>query len=129
MQSHDRICHRVPIKSEKERELYKRREEKGLEGTPRIILGKAEPSLQEIWCDDIKNEPVSRLKETNSSERGHAYAKKIVAACYALSQHYGFFMINENMIFLSSEKDIFTWINPDIRENHVKIYLPKTPEG
>lgn len=46
MKQHDRICHRIAIKSEKERELYKKREEKPVEGTPKIILGKAEPATQ-----------------------------------------------------------------------------------
>ena len=41
MKPTDKICHRVAIKSEKERELYKKREEKELEGTPKITMGKS----------------------------------------------------------------------------------------
>ena len=85
--------------------------------------------MQEIWTEDIKNEPVARLKETSSLEKAQSYAKKIMGACCVLSQHYGYFMINENMIFLNAQKEIFTWINPDVRENHVKIYLPHTHDG
>jgi hypothetical protein len=33
------------------------------------------------------------------------------------------------MIFFNAKGDIFVWINPDILENRVKIYLPATPEG
>ncbi len=33
------------------------------------------------------------------------------------------------MIFTNMRREIFTWINPDIKENHVKIYLPHTHEG
>ena len=43
--------------------------------------------------------------------------------------HYGYFIINENMVFFNQLKEIFAWINPDVCENHVKIYLPHTHEG
>jgi hypothetical protein len=33
------------------------------------------------------------------------------------------------MIFFNQQRDIFAWINPEILENHVKIYLPNTAEG
>ena len=33
------------------------------------------------------------------------------------------------MVFFNGQKDIFAWINPEIIENHVKIYLPNTAEG
>lgn len=33
------------------------------------------------------------------------------------------------MIFTNPQRNIFAWINPDIRENHVKIYLPHSHEG
>ena len=51
----DKVCLRIAIKSEKERELFRKREEKHIEGTPRVVLGKSEPALQEIWIDDVKN--------------------------------------------------------------------------
>ena len=78
-----------------------------MEGTPKVILGKAEPNLQEVWIDDLKTEPVTRLKEANNSEKAQFYAKTIVLACSALSQSYGYFIINENMIFMNSQKEIF----------------------
>ena len=46
-----------------------------------------------------------------------------------MAHHYGYFMINENMIFFNCLQDLFVWINPDLLENHVKIYLPPSPEG
>lgn len=55
MKQSDKICHRILIKSEKERELYRKREEKYIDGTPKIILGKADQNMQEIWTDDLKN--------------------------------------------------------------------------
>jgi hypothetical protein len=33
------------------------------------------------------------------------------------------------MIFFNSRREVFAWINPDIMENHIKIYLPHTHEG
>lgn len=33
------------------------------------------------------------------------------------------------MVFFNSQKDIFAWINPDILENHIKIYLSRNQEG
>lgn len=46
MKQSDRICHRITLKSEKERELYRKREEKPIQGTPKVILGKAEGNTQ-----------------------------------------------------------------------------------
>jgi hypothetical protein len=129
MKPNDKVCHRITIKTEKERELFKKREEKPVEGTPKIILGKAEPNVQEVWTDELKAEPIARLKEANGSDRGHYYARTVVSGCCGLSQHYGYFMINENMVFLNGQREMFVWINPDVRENHVKIYLPHTHEG
>lgn len=33
------------------------------------------------------------------------------------------------MVFLNTKGEIFVWINPDILENRVKIYLPASSEG
>jgi len=33
------------------------------------------------------------------------------------------------MIFLTPEREIVAWINPDIMLNQVKIYLPNTKDG
>lgn len=33
------------------------------------------------------------------------------------------------MVFFNQNKEIFAWINPDILENHVKIYLPDNHDG
>jgi hypothetical protein len=33
------------------------------------------------------------------------------------------------MVFLNEQRKVFVWINPDLLENTVKIYLPTTPEG
>ena len=35
---------KLPVKTEKEREAYRKREERPIEGNPKIILGKAEPN-------------------------------------------------------------------------------------
>lgn len=40
MKGGDRVCHRVVLKSSKEREMLVRREENYIEGTPKIIVGK-----------------------------------------------------------------------------------------
>jgi hypothetical protein len=113
----------------KEREMYLKREENYIENTPKIIVGKMEANIQEIWSDDLHSEPVARLKELNSNERAYNYARKIIVACTKLAPRYGFFIINENMIFFNLQKEIFAWINPDILENNVKIYLPNSQDG
>lgn len=33
------------------------------------------------------------------------------------------------MVFFNAQKEIFVWINPDLLENHIKIYLPRNQEG
>jgi hypothetical protein len=33
------------------------------------------------------------------------------------------------MVFLNERRDLFAWINPDVLENRVKIYLPFNHEG
>jgi hypothetical protein len=33
------------------------------------------------------------------------------------------------MVFFNPHREVFAWINPDILENHVKIYLPNNQEG
>lgn len=101
MKQSDKICIKIAIKSEKERDLYRKREEKYIKGTPKIILGKAEPNMQEIWIDDLRNEQITKLKEYNNTERAHLYAKTIVNACFGMANHYGYFIINENMIFFN----------------------------
>ena len=77
----------------------------------------------------MKIEPISKLKEYNNTDKAYSYAKTIVGACIALNNQYGYFIINENMIFFNQAKEIFVWINPEICENHVKIYLPHNLEG
>jgi hypothetical protein len=83
----------------------------------------------EIWTEDLRNEPVQRLKELNSDERAHLYARTILLACVRLAPRYGHFIINENMVFFNPHREIFAWINPEVLENHVKIYLPAGPDG
>lgn len=70
-----------------------------------------------------------RLKELNSSEKAFSYARCVMLACLRLAPRYGSFIINENMVFFNPQRDIFAWINPEILENTVKIYLPSSPEG
>jgi hypothetical protein len=82
-----------------------------------------------VWVDELKIEPIVKLKEYNNTDKAFSYAKTIVCACIALTNHYGYFIINENMIFFNQAKEIFVWINPDICENHVKIYLPHNYDG
>jgi len=65
----------------------------------------------------------------NSGEKAFLYAKKIIQACIGLANFYGFFIVNENMIFFNAQRDVFVWINPDLLENHIKIYLPRNQEG
>lgn len=38
-------------------------------------------------------------------------------------------MLNENMILSDQREQLFIWINPNILENKVKIYLPSSSEG
>lgn len=33
------------------------------------------------------------------------------------------------MVFFNPQKEVFAWINPDLLENHIKIYLPRTQDG
>lgn len=95
----------------------------------RLILGKLEGGIQEIWMDELRNEPVAKLKEFSVGERGLWYARTIIAACCGLASYYGFFIINENMVFFNTQREVSVWINPDLLENHIKIYLPHTHEG
>jgi len=46
MKSNDKICHQITLKSEKERDLYKKREERAIPGTPKVILGKSQSNAQ-----------------------------------------------------------------------------------
>lgn len=46
-----KICHKVQIKSEKDLEIFRMREEFPLIGTPKILIGKSDKHLQEIWTD------------------------------------------------------------------------------
>jgi hypothetical protein len=82
-----------------------------------------------VWTEEVRGESIVRLKELNSSEKAVEYARSIMGACVELAPVYGYFIINENMIFFNSAREIFAWINPDILENHVKIYLPLTHDG
>jgi hypothetical protein len=72
---------------------------------------------------------VGRLKEANSSEWAQVYALTIAGACCTLALQYGYFILNEKMAFTNPQKEIFAWLNPDTRENYVKIYLPQSYEG
>jgi hypothetical protein len=101
MRSNDKTCHTVTIKSEKDLEGFKRREERRIEGVPRIVLGKLEGSDQVIWMEELKSEPVARIKEFSVGERGLWYARTIVTACCGLANYYGYFIINENMVFFN----------------------------
>lgn len=94
MKGGDRICLKVGLKSAKEREAFLRREENYIEGTPKIIVGKLDNNIQEIWVDDLRRESVLRLKELNSDERAMSYARVIIGACVRLAPRYGFFIIN-----------------------------------
>jgi hypothetical protein len=52
-----------------------------------------------------------------------------VVACARLANRYGFFILNENMVFMGVRGEVLVWINPDPLENRVKIYLPAGVEG
>ena len=58
-----------------------------------------------------------------------SHARTVISTCCKLAQRYGFFMINENMVFYGEEASLLVWINPNPLENTVKIYLPDTKEG
>jgi hypothetical protein len=63
MKQNDRICHKVPVRSSKDLEAFALREESHIEGTPRVIVGKQlGTSLLEVWTDDLRGEPLLRLK-------------------------------------------------------------------
>ena len=125
----ERVSHLVQLKSDKELEGFKRREERNIEGVPHITLGKAEGGQIEVFMDELKPAPIIKLKELNGNERAFAYAKTVIQACCALATHYGLFMVNENMIFFNALREIYVWINPQLIENHIKIYLPRSADG
>lgn len=52
-----------------------------------------------------------------------------MVACVRLARRYGCFFLNENMVFLGPRGETAVWINPEVLENKVKIYLPSGPEG
>jgi len=33
------------------------------------------------------------------------------------------------MVLFNNQKEVFVWINPDLIENHIKIYLPHNHDG
>jgi len=72
---------------------------------------------------------ISSLKKLGSNFKAFDFAKNISESAFGLSSIYGYFMINENMIFKNVLDDIFVWINPNILSNKVKIYLAKNHEG
>lgn len=55
-------------------------------------------------------------------------ARNIIATCQHLKEAYGNFILNENMVFFEG-KQVYVWINPDITENKVKIYLENDEKG
>jgi hypothetical protein len=130
MKQCDRICHKVPLRSLKELDCYARREESHIEGTPKVIVARHLPlGVQELWTDDLRNEPLARLRDLSSNEKAFSYARRLLVSCCKLAHRYGYFIINENMVFFNAKGEIFVWINPDILENKVKIYLPANCEG
>lgn len=80
-----------------------------------------------VWTEDLKKDCLAQLKELNSNEEAFNAARIIIRACLELAPVYGFFIINENMVFMSEDQSVTIWINPNPLENHVKIYLPPTP--
>ena len=129
MRSNMKICNRVQLRSEKEIDNFKQREENPIEGTPKIVIGKYENPFLSIWTEDLKKDALTYLKDLNSSQRALDLAKVVVEACSKLAPVYGYFIINENMAFLSEAREVLVWINPNIFENKVKIYLPPSLEG
>ena len=79
MKQNDRICHRLPLRAQKDLDAFALRGQAHIEGTPRIILGKQLPgALLEVWTDELKADPLPRLRELNSGERAFAVARRVV---------------------------------------------------
>lgn len=123
------ICHKVQLRSEKEVEIFKRRECNHIPGTPKIAVEKYEMHVLTVWTQELRKDCLAQLKELNSNQQAFNFAKTITQACLQLVTVYGFFIINENMVFINEEQSVEVWINPNPLENQVKIYLPPTVEG
>jgi len=128
MKQNHRICHRVHLHHPKELDAFALREEAHIEGTPRIIIGKQlAGSVLEVWTDELRSDSLHRLRELNSNERAFGAARRVLVACVRLAERYGCFILNENMAFLGPQSEVLVWINSDVLENRVKIYLPSGP--
>ena len=130
MRQNHRICHRVHLRAPKQLDAFALREEAHIEGTPRIIIGKQLPGgVLELWTDELRTDSLHRLRELNSSERAFGAARRVLLACVRLAERYGCFILNENMVFMGPHSEVLVWINSDVLENRVKIYLPGGSEG
>ena len=129
MQEGSRICKKV-IVTPSQREQYIKREIHYIPGTPKLQLGKFIPAhhSQEIWITALQTSPIWKLRQSFSAAISYPMARSIIAACQHLKGVYGNFMLNENMVFFEG-KEVYVWINPDIMENKVKIYLEKDEKG
>ena len=68
------------------------------------MIGNYENLILPIWTEDLKKDALSYLKELNSNHKALAHARGMVEACTKLAAVYGYFIINENMVFLTESK-------------------------
>ena len=94
MRTNLKICHKVQLKSEKELENFKKREEYHVKGTPKIAIGRCQNNLLTLWTEDLRRDCLSLLKNHYSSQKAFEWARVIIEACQTLAPIYGFFIIN-----------------------------------
>ena len=94
MRNNLKICHKVQLKSEKEIEGFKMREEHHVRGTPRIAVDHCENNLLTLWTEDLRRDCLSQLKDHYTTQKAFEWARVILEACLTLAPIYGFFIIN-----------------------------------
>lgn len=87
-------CQRVQLKSEKEVEFFRKREERYIKGTPKIAVGALQNLVLQVWTENLHKECLWQLKELNSGQKAFSYARTIVETCVALVPCYGYFIRN-----------------------------------
>ena len=98
------LCHSLQLKSEKELLLFQQRHENTVPGTPRLLIQQQDHTYMSLITEPLIKASLSKLKELNSNEQAFRYARTIISACVQLAPIYGFFMINENMVFSNGEE-------------------------
>lgn len=67
MKQNDRICHTLSLRSPQQLEAFLFRAEQHIEGTPRLIIVRQQPTILEVSLDELKADVLPKLRELNSN--------------------------------------------------------------